>query len=426
MPALRNYRPWPPPPIPRSGASSLRGALDLPDQAARLAALQSPAKAPPFDTLGPISLDLLGRALKDAGDPAAAEAILRRAQKRYPGDVWINYDLARSLEKLARREEATRYYTAARSLRPETAHELAHALGYRGERDEEIAIFEDLTRLRPGNGRHLGCLGRALQTQGRSAEAAVVLEAAAAANREAVRKKPDDAYAHFSLGMALFIQGKLDSAIAEYCKAIEIQPDNATFHDNLCEALGRRGNLDEAIAEHQKAIGIQPDFANAHNTLGHILDEKGDYRAAAAEFRKAIDFQRDFAPFHYNLGWALQELEELNAAIGEYRIASELQPDLVEAYMGLGEILEFQGKRDEAIRAYRTASHHQPKFADPHNRLAWALVKKPDCTAEERSEALEHAHQAVALGPEDANAHTALALAEYRAGHWAESIAAAG
>ncbi len=70
-----------------------------------------------------------------------AEAVLRRAQQRHPGDVWINYDLARALEKLARREEAIRYYTAARSLRPETAHELAHTLGYKGEREEEIAIF---------------------------------------------------------------------------------------------------------------------------------------------------------------------------------------------------------------------------------------------------------------------------------------------
>ena len=119
----------------------LRRALDLRDPAVRLEALRGMAKDTPFETLGPISLDLLGRALKDAGDPTRSEALLRRAEQLHPDDVWINYDLARALEKLARRDEAIRFYMAARSLRRETAHELAHLLGARGERDEEVAIF---------------------------------------------------------------------------------------------------------------------------------------------------------------------------------------------------------------------------------------------------------------------------------------------
>jgi eukaryotic-like serine/threonine-protein kinase len=208
----------------------LRRALDLP---ARLEALRRLAKAAPFATLGPISLDLLGRALTDAGDPGGSETVLRRAHQRHPGDVWINYDLAVALEKLARRHEAIRYYTAARSLRPETAHSLAHALGDSGDRDEEIAVFEDLRRLRPRISRHLGCLGGALQDQGRLQEADAIFEEAAAANREAIRKRPNDASSHFSLGFVLTKQEKIDEAIAEYRTSIRIQPDHAASHDNV-------------------------------------------------------------------------------------------------------------------------------------------------------------------------------------------------
>ena len=93
--------------------------------------------------------------------------------------------------------------------------------------------------------------------------------------------------------------------------------------------------------------------------------------------------------------------------------------------MGLGEILDFQGKRDGAIVEYRTAAGLQPNYADAHNGIAWAEVKKADCSAQEQTEALEHARLAVSLGPKDGNFRTTLALAEYRAGHWAESIAAA-
>ncbi len=123
---------------PDDWRNRLRTALDQPDAAARRTALQGLAGGASYETLGPVSLDLLGRALNNAADPAGAEAVLRRAQQRHPGDVWINYDLAVALEKLARREEAIRYYTAARSLRPETAHELAHALQAKGEEDEAI------------------------------------------------------------------------------------------------------------------------------------------------------------------------------------------------------------------------------------------------------------------------------------------------
>ncbi len=404
----------------------LRRALDLPDQAARLEALRGLAKATPFESLGPVSLDLLGRALKDAGDPVGAEALLRRAQQRHPDDVWINYDLARALEKLSRRDDAIRYYMAARALRPETAHELAHALGDTGERDEEIAVFQDLKRLRPGGGRHLGCLGRALLSKGRLQEARATLEAATQANREAIRKSPDDAYAHFSLGFALFMQQKLDDAIAEYRTAIRIQPEDAMFHDNLCQALGMQGKLDDAIAEHGIAIRIQPDFALAYNTLGQILsDKKHDYAAAAAQFREAVRLQPDSAPFHNNLGFALQQQGKLDDAIAEYRIAARLQLDLADAHIGLGEILEFQGKRDDAIAEYRIAAGLQPDLADAHHGIARVVLKKPDCSERERSEALEHARRAVALRPKDPSFQATLALAEYRSGHWAESIAAA-
>src|SRR4029077_18553270 len=142
-------------------------------------------------------------------------------------------DLAGALEKLARRDEAIRYYIAARSLRPETAHELAHALEEKRESDDAIAVFHDLERLRPRNSRHLGCLGKALKARGRSQEAATVLEAAVAAAREAIRARPDDAHAHSSLAFALEAQGKLVSAIDEYRTVLRLLPDSASTHDNL-------------------------------------------------------------------------------------------------------------------------------------------------------------------------------------------------
>jgi len=121
--------------------NELRTALDNADEAARLKALQALAKTARFDELGPISLHLLGTGLHDAGDNKLAESVLRRAQGRYPQDVWINYALGNVMGALNRLDEAIRFYTAARAIRPETANVLAHALAERGDFDEATRCF---------------------------------------------------------------------------------------------------------------------------------------------------------------------------------------------------------------------------------------------------------------------------------------------
>jgi Flp pilus assembly protein TadD len=46
-----------------------------------------------------------------------------------------------------------------------------HALQKKGESEGAIGVFRNLVRLRPGNGRHLSCLGQLLQSRGLRDEA---------------------------------------------------------------------------------------------------------------------------------------------------------------------------------------------------------------------------------------------------------------
>jgi tetratricopeptide (TPR) repeat protein len=86
--------------------------------------------------------------------------------------------------------------------------------------------------------------------------------------------------------------------------------------------------------------------------------------------------------------------------------------------------LDRQGKWEEAIAEYRTVLRLLPDDAYAHNVFAWALATHSNPKGRQPAEALEHARKAVALAPQDGNLHNTLALAEYRAGHWAESRAA--
>ncbi len=106
----------------------LRMGLTEPDKETRLATLRELARSAATANLPPVTLSLLGEELLRAGDATAAEAVLRPAQRRCPGDFGLSLALAQTLEKLSMPSEAIRYYMMARALRPESGHALAHLL----------------------------------------------------------------------------------------------------------------------------------------------------------------------------------------------------------------------------------------------------------------------------------------------------------
>jgi superkiller protein 3 len=127
---------------------------------------------------------------------------------------------------------------------------------------------------------------------------------------------------------------------------------------------------------------------------------------------------------HVNLGNALQHQGKLEEAVAEFRTAIRLRPDLVGANHNLGVALDERGKTQEALVAFREAIRLDPDNGAVHNSLALVLAHFPDRSRRDYDEALVHAKRAVALGPEKGNRYNTLALAEYRLGHWTESIAA--
>jgi serine/threonine-protein kinase len=398
----------------------LREALQSSTSQQRLTKLKDLARSAPIHELPAVSLYLLGATLLDMGDPTGAEAVLRAGQRLHPGDVWLNYDLARCLERLTRREEAIRYYMVARSLRPETAHDLAHALEAKGETAEAIVVLQDLVRLRSTEGAHLGCLGAALGSLGRTQEARTVLEAATAAFRAAIRLKPDLSQTHAGLGDALRQEGKLGDAIAEYRDALRLKPDFASAHDNLGMVLRDQGKLDEAIAEHREALRLKPDLAHAHNNLGITLRKQGKRDEAIAEYRESLRLKPDFPEAHSNLGNAMGDQAKMDEAIAEHREALRLKPDRAESHNNLGAALKAQGKAAEAIAEYREALRLKPDYLYAHYNLGQALAAQGKL-----DEAITEFREALRLEPEFAEAHNNLGVALHQLGKPEEAIAEA-
>jgi serine/threonine-protein kinase len=290
------------------------------------AALKKLAASADSATLPLQSVQLLGAALRAAGDGAGAVTWLRKAQRRHPGDVWINYYLGELLlhANPPRPDQALRYYQAARVVQPEIGHALAHALEACGEPDEAIALFRELTRLKPENVRHHICLAGTLQRK-------MLLDEAATEWRQVVRLQPREGAAYVNLGMILVDKGALKEAEAIYRKGIELQPRDVRLY----------------------------------NALGVLLsDRKGDLDGALTAFRKAIQLQPGDAGPHYNLGLALSRKAQVEEALAAYRKAIALQPGNVEAHLGAARLLQLQGHFAEAVTLVRSG-YQALKPADP-------------------------------------------------------------
>ena len=147
---------------------------------------------------------VLAAFLRDLKAIEPALALLRAVAARHPDDIWTNYELATTLCEFrpTERTEAVRYYTAARALRPETAHEFARLLESMSREGEALDVYADLVERRPHDSRHLACYGGLLAAW-RRPEAARILQRGVAEGRAEVALKPDDALAHRNLAYAL-------------------------------------------------------------------------------------------------------------------------------------------------------------------------------------------------------------------------------
>ena len=233
----------------------------------------------------------------------------------------------------SRPDEAIRFYTVARALRPETAHELADALEKRRDLDESIAVHRDLNNLRPGNATILGCLGRLLKAKGLPKEASEALEAAELAKREMERLKPTVvASAHLKRVMPLAQQRKFEEAIAELRTVKRLDPSRRAHWPSSNPSFLEGGTLDEAIAEYRYLLG------NSLKDRGPLEEAR-----AIAAYREAIQLKPEFPKAYSALVLALKAQGKLDEAVATYREAIRLKPDDAVAHLNLGGILRALG-----------------------------------------------------------------------------------
>ena len=406
---------------------AFRAALAEPDATKRLQSLKKLAAEVDVRKQTPRTLTRIARGIKDL-DPVeegpsrvvrhAALELLRRAQRQYPADFWINNDLGMGLSGAnstpRENDEAVRFLTVAVALRPDSAGtriNLGCVLENAGQVDESLSSYEKAIELQPKLAPAHFNRGVALDKKGR-------IDEAVACFKKAVELDPKYARAHLSLGLVLDKKGRIDEAVACYKQAVELDPKFAAAHNSLGIALGGKGQIDQAVACFKKAVELDPKNATAHNSLGAALDEKGQIDEAVACFNKAVELDPKHATVHFNLGLVQSKKGRIDEAVACFKKVVELDPKFVPAHLSLGIAQLRKGRIDEAVACYMQAVELDPKNATAHNSLGAALDEKGQI-----DEAVACFKKAVELAPKFAAAHFNLGLVQSRKGRIDEAVA---
>ncbi|MHC4239824.1 MAG: tetratricopeptide repeat protein [Planctomycetota bacterium] len=296
----------------------------------------------------------------------------KEAIKIRPDYVEAYYNLGIALCSAKKHAEAVEAYYAVLRLRKnhrKVLFRLADALAKNGQLDEAISYYDEALEQAPNNVEVLNNFALALVKKGTIDEAVKIYE-------KSLEIKPGSVEVLNNLGNALVKQKKFGEAIACYEQALRLRPSRAVTYYNLANALRKTGEHEKAAVNYRKALELDPGNVEAHWGLGLALVEQREYDEAAIHYKQAIQLDPNFAPAYYSLGIIFVNRNETNKAIEQFRQVLRIRPDDAEMHCNLGILLARQGRLDEAIEEFRAALRLDPDFSRAREQLEAALAKK--------------------------------------------------
>jgi Tfp pilus assembly protein PilF len=168
---------------------------------------------------------------------------------------------------------------------------------------------------------------------------------------KAVALDPNNADAHYNLGLIYFGDRQLEKAVVQYKKAIAIDPKHANARLNLGIALAQAGSFDQAVTEYQEAIKVKPDFAEAYNNLAVAQENRGKLEEAKKDYRKAVQIKPDYFEATYNLALIHQKEKDYREAVKIFTVAATIKPKEPYVSYNLACCFARIGERDNAFSA---------------------------------------------------------------------------
>src|SRR5664280_294108 len=179
--------------------------------------------------------------------------------------------------------------------------DLARSLERLGRMDEAYGAFERAAKLRPGDVEALCGMGDILLQRHRPEEARRCFAAA-------LRNRRDSSPAYLGLALVADQLGPADDVLANLQQALRYSPEDAAVLRLLGDTLARRGRIAEAATNYERALQVRPGDAATEARLGYALFLLRRPAEAVRHWEEALRLDPKFPGLRERIEQAQREL----------------------------------------------------------------------------------------------------------------------
>lgn len=176
-----------------------------------------------------------------------------------------------------------------------------------------------------------------------------------------LEQQPENAQAHYVIGLAAYMRNRYRPAIKSFTKASELAPGNPMIFSNLGESLRRIGEHEKALKAFEESLKLAPGFNMGLMGLANTFSDLKQNDKAMKAYQRLLGVSPDFAPGYHHLGSHLAKLEQHKQALPMLRKAVALRENYTEAQVSLANSLERLDQVDEAVEILEHLLDRQPK-----------------------------------------------------------------
>jgi tetratricopeptide (TPR) repeat protein len=182
--------------------------------------------------------------------------------------------------------------------------------------------------------------------------------------------RPENAWGHYMLGLALRRDQDLDGAEAAFRAALALDADHLKSRVNLARVCVDAGRPADALPAIERAIELDAESVDARRVYGRVLHSLGRAEEAIAAYDAALTIDPKDAWSLNNRGLIRIEQELFDTAAEDLAAAVEADATVATFHNNLGVALERSGHLAEAELAFAGALDLAPSYEKARISLA--------------------------------------------------------